>query len=70
MASDDIVQPPATFTVEDVGRPVLYLPDGTPLRRQIGFAMQTTGTFPETGGNTSYGKGKGGKTPKSGGKKS
>ena len=32
--------------------------------------MQTTGTMPKIHGNTNYGKGKGGKTPKSGGKKS
>lgn len=28
-------------------RPVLYRPDGTPLRRSIGFALQHSGTFPE-----------------------
>lgn len=38
-------------------RPVLYRPDGTPLRRQIGFAVQTSKTFPELAG----GKKKGGK---------
>jgi hypothetical protein len=31
--------------------------------------MQTTGTAPQLASNTNYGKGKGGKTPKSGGKK-
>lgn len=27
-------------------RPVLYRADGTPLKRQIGFVMQTSGVFP------------------------
>jgi len=62
MASDDGIPPPATFTVDDYHRPVLYSPDGTPLRRQIGFAMsQTSGTFPAltTGKKTKGGKKKG-----------
>ena len=32
----------------DFGRqPLLYRPDGTPLKRQIGYNVQTSGTFPE-----------------------
>ncbi len=33
-----VVPPPATFTVETERKPVLYLPDGTPLvKRPVGF---------------------------------
>ena len=28
-------------------KPLLYLANGTPMKRPIGFAMQTSGTFPE-----------------------
>ena len=60
--NDDIIDPPHTFTVEDQNTPLLWLPDGTPLRRQIGFrAMQTTGANPPLSDNTSRkpkGKGK------------
>lgn len=52
MPSQDEIPPPSTFTVEDFSKPVLYLADGTPLRRQIGFAMQTTGTCPPLSDNT------------------
>ena len=66
---DCIIQPPATMSVSGADRAVLYLSDGTPLKRQIGFTMQTTGTFPQTSGNANYGKGsakttKGGKGKK------
>lgn len=44
--SDDWIDPPNSFTVEDFHKPVLYMPDGTPLRRQLGFAVQTRGTNP------------------------
>lgn len=60
--NDDTIDPPHTFMVEDHHKPVLWLPDGTPLRRQIGFrAMQTTGTNPPLSDNVSRkpkGKGK------------
>lgn len=41
-------------------KPLLYRADGTPLRRPIGFNVQTSKTFPElaSGGKK---KGKGGK---------
>lgn len=46
-------------------KPLLYLANGTPLKRQMGFHMQTTGTNPPLHSNTSYGgkkaKGKKGK---------
>jgi len=46
-SSDYLIDPPNGFIV-DGERPVLYRADGTPLKRQIGFAMtQTTGTFPQ-----------------------
>jgi len=42
------IDPPMSMTVEDFHKPLLYRADGTPLRRQIGFAMsQTSGTFPQ-----------------------
>lgn len=64
--NDDTIAPPHTFTVEDRNRPLLYQADGTPLRRQIGFAMtQTSGVFPAL---TKGGKKIGGSKPK-GGKK-
>ena len=42
-------------------KPLLYLAGGTPLKRQMGFAMQTTGTFPQLSDNTRRKPGKGGK---------
>ncbi len=51
--TDDVIPPPHSFTVEESCRPVLYLADGTPLKRQIGFHMsQTSGTFPQLKDNT------------------
>lgn len=55
-----------TMDVVTEEKVILFKADGTPLKRQIGFAMQTTGTFPQLASNTKYGKGKGSaKTPKS-----
>ena len=65
MASwDGIVDPAGSFTVRDAA-PVLYRADGTPLKRQIGFCMQSSGTFP----GLSDGTGTKRKPPKKGGKK-
>jgi len=59
------VAPPQSLSVEAVPRVVLYAPDGTPMVRQIGFAMQTSGTNPplsdgvkKTGSGTKKPKGK------------
>lgn len=60
--NDDLVDPPNSYTVPDA-RPILYQADGTPLKRQIGFAMQTTGTCPPLSDTTSR------KGPKKGPKK-
>lgn len=59
---DGLIDPPNTLTVHSEDRPLLYRADGTPLKRQIGFAMQTRGT------NPALYQGKGGKKSK-GGKK-
>lgn len=46
MASwDGIIDPPQSFTVHEPA-PLLYAADGLPMRRQIGFRMQTSGTAP------------------------
>ena len=50
--NDDTIDPPHTFTVDDRNRPALWSHDGTPPKRQIGFAMQTTGTCPPLSDNT------------------
>ena len=57
MAQDDEApyHPPSIHS-ED--KPLLYTADGTPLKRRIGFAMQTTGTFPELTKRSPKGKGK------------
>ena len=58
MCDDPVWERPRPI-VESEHRPVLYRPDGTPLRRQIGFGMtQTSGTFPELTKRTPKGKGK------------
>lgn len=53
---DRIVPEPVRLWEADV---VLYRADGTPLKRQIGFAMQTSQTFPENskGGKKKTSKG-------------
>jgi hypothetical protein len=57
MAQDDEAPyHPPLLHCED--RPLLYAADGTPLKRRIGFAMQTTQTFPQTTTRTPKGKGK------------
>jgi hypothetical protein len=68
MSHDDIVPPPATFTVDHDHKARLYMADGRALVRSAGFtsASQTSGTFPQlTKGGTKIGgkapKGKGGK---------
>jgi len=43
--SDDWIDPPNTVTV-DGPHILLYTHDERPIRRQIGFAMQTRGTNP------------------------
>lgn len=40
-------------------KPLLYRADGTPLRRPVGYAIQTSQTFPELTKRTPKGKGKG-----------
>lgn len=60
--NDDLIDPPNNFVVEDFHKPLLYTADGTPLRRQIGFAMaQTSGTCPPLSDNVSKRKPKKGK---------
>ena len=54
MADDEIQYERPTLHSEL--KTVLYLPNGTALRRPIGFGLQTTSTFPEL---TKTGKKKG-----------
>ena len=60
MSDEFLLLPPNSLTVLD-GRHILYAADGTPLKRQIGFAMQTTGTNPPLSDNTARRPPKGGK---------
>lgn len=61
MSDEFLIPPPANMTTYSEDRPLLYAADGTPLKRQIGFAMQTTGTNPplHQGGKTIRTKPKG-----------
>ena len=60
-SNDDLIDPPNSFTV-DAARPLLYRADGTPLKRQIGFAMsQTGGALPQVQSGKKSGTKKGGK---------
>lgn len=36
-AEGDVAAPPASFQVESVARVILFAPDGTPLKRKMGF---------------------------------
>ena len=54
---DEIPAPANRATVSEINKPVLCLPDGRALVRQIGFGpmAQTSGALPQVSGNTSYG---------------
>ncbi len=45
MSDEEIINPERPTLYAKDG-PLLYLADGTPLRRQMGFGMQTSQTFP------------------------
>lgn len=46
MSDEEIINPERPTLYAKDG-PLLYLADGTPLRRQMGFSMQTSQTFPQ-----------------------
>lgn len=66
MSDDFLLPPPSSLIAYSETKPLLYDQYDRPLRRQIGFAMQTTSTLPQvkTGGKTI-----GGKKPSKGGKR-